>query len=261
MISENELRIIHNYVLDIAKLFHTICQTNNIQYYMLGGSMLGAIRHKGFIPWDDDMDFGVARQDFERLNAILSNNLPKHIRLVSNKNTENFYGGFIKLEDTRTLIKENSSEYDFGVNIDIFPLDKTDNDFSILSKNKRINTLYKIHCYRFYKLANYSLPKRLISKTLHLLHFPKNKFQILNIIEKKLLTNKGDYIANHYGAWGMKETVKASVMGMPTLYSFENEQFYGVENAKSYLEALYGDFMTLPKEDKRQTHIKELIIK
>lgn len=261
MITIQELQRVHNYVLDIAKEFHNICEANNISYYMLGGSMLGAVRHKGFIPWDDDMDFGVLRDDFERLKIILQSTLSKNLRLVSKESTPEFYGGFIKIEDTRTLIQENLSDFAFGANIDIFPLDKTNGDFSLFSANKKINTLYKIHNYRFHTLTNYSFAKRVISKTLHIIHFPKNKFQVFKIIEKKYLKRTGDFLANHYGAWGMKETIKEDVMGKPTLYDFEDTQFYGVEYYDSYLKSLYGNYNILPPEDKRETHIKSFIIK
>lgn len=261
MITTQELQQVHNYVLDIAKEFHNICESNNISYYMLGGSMLGAVRHKGFIPWDDDMDFGVLREDFEKLKIILQNTLPKNLKLVSRESTPEFYGGFIKIEDTRTLIQENLSDFAFGANIDIFPLDKTNGDFSIFSTNKKINTLYKIHNYRFHNLINYSFIKRTISKVFHIIHFPKNKFQIFEIIEHRYLKNQGNFLANHYGAWGMKETIKEEIMGKPTLYEFEDTQFYGVENYDSYLKSLYGDYHILPPEDKRETHIKSFIIK
>ena len=256
MITQQELDKVHTYVLQIAKEFHNICLANDITYYMLGGSMLGAVRHKGFIPWDDDMDFGVLRKDFEKLKNLLQSSISKDLKLVSKENTPNFYGGFIKIENTKTQIQEINSEFYSGVSIDIFPLDKTDGDKSFFSNNHKINLLYHINNYRFYDLKNYSFLKKMISRCLHILHFPKDKFQIFNIIERRYLKNEGDYIANHYGAWGMKETVKETVMGKPTLYDFEDTKFYGVEDYEEYLKALYSDYTVLPEQDKRVTHIK-----
>ncbi len=250
---------LHNRALDLGKCFHRICVENAIPYYMLGGSMLGAVRHKGFIPWDDDMDFGVEREYFDKLIEILNKQLPEIYRIISKDNVKGFYGGFIKIEDARTLVKERLTDFKYGVSIDVFPLDRTNNDFSFFSKNKIINTLYKLQNYRFYWLKEYSFPKRLISLFLHIIHFPCNKHFIYRIINKHLLTNNGDYIANHYGAWGMKETVAVKTMGEPTLYNFEDTQFYGVENYDDYLISLYGNnYMQLPPEDKRLIHITEI---
>lgn len=252
---------LHRRALALGKCFHRICEKNSIPYYMLGGSMLGAVRHKGFIPWDDDMDFGVEREYFNKLVQILNEQLPENYRLVSKDNVKGFYGGFIKIEDRQTLVKEHLTDFEYGVSIDIFPLDRTNNNFSLFSKNRIINTLYKIHSYRFYNLKNYSLSKRCISKLLHIIHFPFNKDFIYKIIDKHLLKDKGDYLANHYGAWGMKETVHKDTMGKPILYDFEDTRFYGAENYKDYLTSLYGeDYMILPPEEKRKIHITEMKI-
>ena len=101
--TQQELTLeLHRRALALGKCFHSICEKNSIPYYMLGGSMLGAVRHKGFIPWDDDMDFGVEREYFNKLLQILNEQLPENYRLVSKDNVKGFYGGFVKLEDRQT---------------------------------------------------------------------------------------------------------------------------------------------------------------
>ncbi|MDO5760165.1 MAG: LicD family protein [Bacteroidota bacterium] len=262
MTNESQIELaqrVHKKVLRLGKIFHNICIANSIPYYMLGGTMLGAIRHKGFIPWDDDMDFGVEREYFTKLVSVLQNQLPKDCRLISKENTRDFYGGFIKIEDRKTLVKERLSEFKYGVTIDIFPLDKTNNNLSFFSYNRLINTLYKIQNYRFHRLKDYGFLKNSISRVLHLLHFPYNKQFIYNIIEKYLLKNKGEYLANHYGAWGIREIVNKSFVGKPELYVFEDTEFFGVQEPEQYLTSLYGErYMTLPPKEKRIFHIKEL---
>ncbi len=252
---------LHKRALELGKCFHNICVENSIPYYMLGGSMLGAVRHKGFIPWDDDMDFGVERKYFDKLTDALNTQLPENYRLISKDNVAGFFGGFVKMEDRQTLIKEKFADFEYGVSIDIFPLDRTNNNFSLFSCNRIINTLYKIQNYRCYHLEDYSFVKRCISQVLHLLHFPPDKHFIYKLINTHLLKDKGSCLANHYGAWGMKETVHRDVMGKPTLYGFEDTKFYGAENYDEYLTALYGkDYMVLPPEDKRHIHITEIKI-
>ena len=119
---------LHKILLDIAKYFHQICVDNDIPYYMLGGTMLGAVRHKGFIPWDDDMDFGVERKYFEKLETILEERVDSPYRLLTKYNSKIILNDFDKLEDSRTIVQDpsrsNINEV-FGVNVDVFPLDIT----------------------------------------------------------------------------------------------------------------------------------------
>ena len=72
---------LHSVLLEIGKAFHNICGKNNIPYFMLGGTMLGAVRHKGIIPWDDDMDFGVPREYFDKLKKALCEELPSNMEI------------------------------------------------------------------------------------------------------------------------------------------------------------------------------------
>ncbi len=250
-------------LLNIAKAFHKICISNNIPYYMLGGTQLGAVRHKGIIPWDDDMDFGVPREYFEKLKLILTNELEEPYRVVSLDNTTKYYAGFLKIEDTRTIIEFEYQDdiYQYGVNIDIFPLDKTNGKVGAFSRNNLICQLYKVENYRFLKVKNSGRLKQFISVMLKVVLPFLDKRTIHNIIEHRLLSKDGDYYANYYGAWGLREIVDVSCFGTPTLYEFETEQFYGVANPDQYLTSLYGEYMQLPPEDKRHTHINSAYYK
>ena len=82
VIKELTFEELRHHLLEIAKAFDAVCRKNNIPYYMLGGTMLGAIRHKGFIPWDDDMDFGVPRKYFDTLIEIFERDLPSKYNAV-----------------------------------------------------------------------------------------------------------------------------------------------------------------------------------
>ena len=99
---ELSLKDQHILLLGIAKEFDKVCRDSRIPYYMLGGTMLGAIRHKGFIPWDDDMDFGVPRPYYERLISALEEQLPVRYRCCTYDNSRNIIYPFIKIEDTHT---------------------------------------------------------------------------------------------------------------------------------------------------------------
>ena len=247
------LNELHSILLKIAEAFHQICEKNNIPYYMLGGTMLGAIRHKGFIPWDDDMDFGVPRIYFAELYNILKKNLPPQYDILS-KNDGIIATGFYKIVDNRTIhttIWNDKTEGMFGVNIDIFPLDYVCHKW----KRSLIDFLLRMQGYIFFIAKDRPFHKRIAAYFLKLTFFWLNRDSITNFIEKYLIDNKGPYISNTYGIYGIKEIVPKEYFGNPTLMSFESTSFWGVEKAHDYLTSIYGDYMKMPSKEKLHTHI------
>ena len=246
---------LHDILLGIGKEFHHICTEQHIPYYMLGGTMLGAVRHKGFIPWDDDMDFGVPREYYERLKQVLAKQLSSTYKVLTIENSDSISFDFVKISDERTVMneifKENVKD-SFGVNIDIFPLDKSTSKKGI---TKLVSTIKKVSQYVWLSTKQRPLHKKIIAYVLKVLLFWCNKMVVSNFINKHLLPNKGDYVSNIYGAWGIKETVKDDVMGKPQLYEFEDTEFFGVARPDAYLKSLYNDYMQLPPIEKRHIHI------
>lgn len=250
-----DINDLHGILLGIGKEFHRICTENDIPYYMLGGTMLGAVRHKGFIPWDDDMDFGVPREHYERLKQVLAKQLAPTYKVLTIENSDALCYDFIKVSDERTVIKEmykENAKDTFGVNIDIFPLDRS---LGKKSEIKLVSAIKKVCAYVCLSSKRRPLPKKVIALTLKVLLFWCDKIVVRDFINKCLLPNKGDYVSNIYGAWGFKETVKEDVMGTPRLYKFEDVEFYGVAKPELYLKSLYNDYMQLPPADKRHIHI------
>lgn len=245
-------------LLEIAKEFHRICTRNNIPYYMLGGTMLGAVRHKGFIPWDDDMDFGIPRKDFKRCLDILNKELPEKYEMLSIDCSKCILNECVKISDKHTLIHEFYKENcvnEFGVNIDLFPLDFTDDNLGLFSRNRMIDILHKIQQYRFLSVKQRPIHKKVVAFLVKIIFFPLGRKNMVNYIQRFLLLETGNCMANHCGAWGLKEIISNNVMGTPQLYSFEDTQFYGVQDADAYLKCLYGNYMQLPPKDKRHLHI------
>lgn len=143
-----DIEEVHRRILNIARIFDNICSEHGIQYYMLGGTMLGAIRHKGFIPWDDDMDFGVPFEHYNKLISILEEKLPQGMRCCTFENSKAVVYPFIKIEDTETCIDDPRVnlpiEEKLGINIDIFPLvacEKYGKDAARARKLLRLQTL------------------------------------------------------------------------------------------------------------------------
>ncbi len=253
-----DIKEVHGILLDIAKEFHRICEENNIPYYMQGGTMLGAVRHKGFIPWDDDMDFGVSRNDFYRLKNILPQELDSRYKMLGLEDSETMIFDIIKIEDVRTVLTEQYMEgapNSIGINIDVFPLDETVNDLSPLSKNMMIQYLCRLQGYRFLSTARRPFAKKVIAKIIKGCFFWLKKDSIFKFIEKYLLIRNGDCFINHYGTWRNIEIVRKSVVGKPTLYPFEDFNFYGYSDYDNYLRILYNDYMKMPPENDRHIHI------
>lgn len=259
MIKIESIREIQLIALGIAVEFDRICQNNNIPYYMLGGTMLGAIRHKGFIPWDDDMDFGIPRIYFNKFIEACKKDLSGEYKLISP--TEYEYGitmEVFKMVNDKTLVIENeNSERKMGIFIDIFPLDYSDNNWSTFSLNRTIEKLISLNSFGYRPIqGKLNYKGRIIRKLLRLL--PKGScLSLAHMLVKK----KGDYISNYSGFWRKKETVPSCVFDTSVMYQFENYFFYGVKDYDKYLKCLYNDYMILPPEDKRHIHIIDCFYK
>ena len=174
-----DIKECHKLLLGIAKEFDKICTKHNIPYYMLGGTMLGAIRHKGFIPWDDDMDFGVPNEHYNKLIDILEQELPERYKCFTYKNCESVKSPFAKISDTATRINDPRIklplEKQIGINIDIFPLYRCEpND----KKIKNIHIVGKVAQVLFIEQPTKNYIKSLIKKTLRILCPISNRYLI-----------------------------------------------------------------------------------
>ena len=109
--------------LEILKEIDRICQKHHIEYWLDGGSLLGAVRHGGFIPWDDDIDLLMPRADYDRLTDEFNDAAPAGLRLHCLASDNSYAAVYAKIEDTSTVLVEKSSTKPIGVNIDIFPID------------------------------------------------------------------------------------------------------------------------------------------
>ena len=142
---------IHSRLLLMMKELHRICTENNITYYIIGGTALGARRHNGFIPWDDDVDIGMPRPDYERFSQLAQEKFPEFLELRWYKNTKHSPFQFIKLVDNRTTLKECFYDnYIEGLYIDIFPLDgvRQNSLFEQMRRKKiwSLHTMVMVNC-------------------------------------------------------------------------------------------------------------------
>lgn len=259
---DNKLTELQNRLLLILQWYHNFCVENNLKYYLLGGTMLGAARHQGFIPWDDDIDVGMPRKDYEAFLQLTKNKQYGDF-VVEGIDTDNtdFYYGYTKIYDTNsTLIENTRYKIKRGIYIDLFPLDGVaDIETEIMSSFKPI-----LNRYRFLLARTCAIrPERKWYKNFAVLlarMIPScvvdNKKLMLSIdtMCKKKDYESSFYIGNFYGNWGIREIMEKTVIGEPTVYKFENLEVYGVSDYDKYLTSLYGDWRKLPPKEKQVTH-------
>ncbi len=243
-------------LLDIMKLFHELCVRHRLTYYLLGGTMLGAVRHQGFIPWDDDIDVGMPRGDYEKLLALPQSEWAGHLHLKTPHNATDLILPYSKLMDRRTtLVEDYSDGLVGGVYIDVFPLDGAGNS---MASARLIYRCYYwertlLHMNQNKKPLKDNLFRRLL-RAYARLYRPRSIYRRVERIMTFHSYEKSRYIGNFGGVWKFKEFMPKDYFGEPTLYAFEGSKFWGVEKADAYLTALYGDYMTLPPVDARQSH-------
>lgn len=252
---ELNIHQIHERCIKIAIELDRICTEHEIPYYMLGGTMLGAIRHKGFIPWDDDMDFGVPKEYYEKLVELLHNELPSPLRCLTYENSKSIIFPFCKIEDSSTVISQMHTgvilEKSIGVNIDIFPLFRCKKGDANAEKALRYK---QMSAYIYLDTMQNSKFRRVVKRLLqfvcpfNVVWFIKKTMKFADKIEV------GEYLANIYGRWTTKETIPLEWYGHGKRFEFEGYSFQGIEQYDVYLTQLYGDYMKLPPVSKRFFH-------
>lgn len=263
-LEELSLREIQIGELEILKQVHRICDELNIRYYLFYGTLLGAVRHKGFIPWDDDIDIVMPRRDYNILIEYIRNNskalLP--LRLMHYSTNDNYIYPIARVSDERyKLCFNNTKEYGLGLFIDLYPLDGCGNTEKeakrIWNKNKLRKFwvgVYGIDRYeRSSKSVFRSVLKYVLMKIVKLINVPKI-IQELDRDASKLDFDDYKYVG--CTAWEVsglgyfrKELIEETIS-----LEFENEKFYAPKLYDEVLKETYGDYMQLPPENKRIAH-------
>lgn len=271
--ASKEINEVQIYMLDMLKRLVAIFDENNIKYYIIGGTLLGAIRHKGYIPWDDDIDLAIPRDDYDRFLEIGKKILPDSFTLRTYDDNSYHHYYFARVVDTRYRILRQGSikEREEELWIDLFPLDG-------LPKNKVFRVIHKIRLLRLkllYHFASFDkvnlmrpnrpLYQRAIIKAYMIWPFKTKKGYkpILDKIDKllkKVSLDKSDYYMEFMGSSiPFRETCTKEQYGEGKLYDFEDIKLIGPEDAEFYLSHVYGDYMMLPPKEKRNYHAAKFI--
>ena len=259
--------------LDLLKELDLICRNNGIPYFAMGGTLLGAVRHKGFIPWDDDIDIGIPRPYYNKLDEILNGEEYKHLRYRSYHNDPSYIRYFARVESTKVRVIRHDKNIAEESNawIDIFPLDAMPNN-GILRRLFKYRVLmlraeYRISDYDH--LVDTTKKNRPFMERI-VLGIGKHKCvqrmfdtrKTLKKMEKVLTTcdyEKSNYIVNAMGAWSFKEMFHKKYYGEGAFYEFEDMKIPGPSNYDFVLHQMYGDYMTPPSKDNADHHKLEVV--
>lgn len=247
--------------LEIMKYIDGVCRRNNIPYYLCAGSMLGAVRHNGFIPWDDDLDIMLLRGDYERLLDLLEKEETDMYWLQSYKTDADYWNPYAKLRKVGTVYKEkgmeNLDDVKCGVWVDIFPLDYADSENSLMLRARKalVKTIGFSLRKRTFGMKIRAFSRRYIPALLLWQCFP---IKMLKKLQEKLMRGSGkqkEHIANIASTYAIqKETYPYKWFQQTQAIAFEDTEFFVPNGYDMYLTKLYKNYMELPPVEKRQGH-------
>ena len=272
-LTAEELDTLHEKMMILLKAFAEICEKHHLTYILYGGSLIGAVRHNGFIPWDDDLDVAMPREDYDRFLKIAKDELPEDIFLQTFETDPHTCHYFTKLRLNNTLFLEaatRSLPMHHGIFMDIFPLDKLPES---TWKQRFFDIRYSfMHQILTAKCTGYTMcpvdslqnaVKALIRFSLHI---------ILILVSKKWIFYRYDMLARTYNSSGGKRYISA-VSGsrywqylsedelLPTVFhDFEGEKVRIPNGYHAVLTRRFGDYMTPPPIKDRAGHHRPLKI-
>lgn len=241
--------------MDLLSAFADCCEENHLTYYLAYGSCLGAVRHQGLIPWDDDIDVSMPREDYNKLLQLVRDK-KVNLNILSKENTDGYPQFFAKVSDTRTVLTSlymNDIE-GLGAFVDIFPMD------SVQLTEKHKQKLKKGLSF-FIKMMSLSEMKKFwpsgnkIKSAFKQCAFVYAKRKghsywykkYLAILKKATLVKETDQVSYVMG----KCVLDRDLFGAGTKCQFGDRKYICPKNTDEYLTCLYGDYMKLPPEDQR----------
>lgn len=259
ILSQEELRSVQLVQLEMLEEVDRICKKFDIKYNIIAGTLLGAVRHGGYIPWDDDADVALLREEYEKFRDVCETELDKsRFYFQDHRNTPGYRWGYGKLRRKNTLFLREYQEhmpYEQGIFIDIFPMDHVSDKRTIRAiQNFKLFCVRKLMWAPVGKVACKSSILRIWYRVLSI--FPENKlYGIYEGLIRKYNQKKSGWVRiltfptpnNEYG-YKKKWYLKSKEI------IFENRSFQGIEEYDEYLKFKFGNYMQLPPKELQKTH-------
>ncbi|MCR4853593.1 MAG: LicD family protein [Prevotella sp.] len=247
----SQLRRQQERMLELLKVVDDICQRHHIRYWLSSGTLIGAIRHDGFIPWDDDLDIEMLRKDYLKLMEVLPRELPDTMALQTHETDPAYFFCYAKVRDRRSILNEGNN-YDRawkeqGIYIDIFPMEKQRMWVHKLSE-KTIGHMYKI--WRTSTDDAKALPavRRIFRLNMRLV------YPVLRVLNKLL---GAKVITSGLGIPYHNPRYEEDIFPLAT-HQFEGLSFPVPHDYDHHLRCIYGDYTQLPDLDKVKPHVGKL---
>ena len=247
----DDINEIHKLQLQLIKYFDSFCKENNLKYFLAGGTLLGAARHEGFIPWDDDIDIAMPRPDYEKL-LDMSKQIKNPYMILDPETNKNYMLPFAKFVNKYYYNYRKGLKGKYGIRMDIFPLDGLGQTEKEAIKNAK-HILFKR---KFFSMC---FKENIFSKLLNKINFQKLAYKNL---KKEFLKNdfyNSEYVASIVGGMKrLKEVFPYKVYSETSNMKFEDTKLSGMKYYDDYLSKLYGDYMKMPPENQRENHGVEI---
>lgn len=251
-----DIKEVRELQLQILDKIHEFCESHNLRYSISGGTLIGAVRHGGFIPWDDDIDILMPRPDYEKLLSLFPNTYD-NLYVDDHSVNPDYISAFAKIIDRRTFAIGPNIIDDRGIFIDIFPVDGMpdqedeklrNNIVSKMENMRRVGKYYKYTSDPVKKIIYFTkyCIKRIIYPSLN------SSFNQLNAIISKYPFGTSKYagvLISQYGYFRERQLTEVFLKYRDI--KFEDRIYRCVEDYNSYLTTLYGDYMQLPPESER----------
>lgn len=263
--NQDEQRIkVQEHILDVFKEIIRVCELLNISYFVMGGTALGAVRHGGFIPWDDDLDIGMLREDYERFRQEAPEHLREDLFLQTYATEEKSPFYFSKVRKDNTEFCEyycRKLDIHSGIYVDIFPYDNVPNNDKERAKYYR-RMKYLLNLYIAKSVTEPSrqyggmkeILYRGIRLALHILQLPIPKKVVFGMVDKQMRRyNSVETLCAGYGGMPQIQVRKADVQS-PDEIMFEDIKVKCPRDIERYLRDNFGDYNILPPENERNGH-------